>query len=293
MKKILTLTFVALAAAVACKKNITAGATAVRDSAEPVEMVFAAQGEGLDMEVTKAAAVTSVSTVYWSATTGTIGSDTEKYAPMSITLADSKFSTGYYWPSTETTYNYYVSNTQFTWTADTHAAEITVADNSVDVVAGKAASVAYESAPEIVLDHIFARSGSLTLEAKEGYELLSTPAPVWEIQSNTGAGTAGKYNIGTGAWTASAALAKQAFTSSSDLYVLPGSYHVEITYTLKKGDFVKEFTKGADVTFVAGKTNNIKATAHVGDDVPEEIVFSVTVTPWDDNDITIPEKDLN
>lgn len=277
----------AVAGLVSCNKMESSSDNFVSGN---VEMAFGVKGEGINVEVaTKAITpVTSVESVYWSATSGTVGSDTEVYAPMTVALNNSKFSTGKYWPSESIAYNYYVSNKVFTWDGSNHAASI-AAVNTEDIVAGTA-SAAYKSTPEVTVDHIFARTGSLTLVAQDEYELVGNAT--WKIKSNTGAGTAGTYNIGAKTWSGATALAQQVFTSDSDLYLLPGSYHIEITYTLKKGDFQKEFTKGADVTFDAGKTNNIKATAHVGTEGAEEIIFTVTVTPWDSKDITISEGDL-
>ncbi|MBP9991934.1 MAG: hypothetical protein KBS73_00630 [Bacteroidales bacterium] len=252
-------------------------------------MTFGVKGDGLKMAVsTKAEVVSEVNNVYWMATGGTVGTDTLVHEPQSVSLseAEDSFNTGKYWPSEDIDYNYYVSNVQFSW--DSGAATIE-ASNETDIVAG-IAEAAYKSSPEVTVDHIFCRTGALTLEAQEGYELVGTA--IWKIQSNESTGTAGAYNIGTKEWSNVSALSREVFTSESDLYLIPGSYNIEITYTLKKGNFQKEYTKAADVELNVGKVNNIKATAHVGDDGAEEIVFSVSVTPWEDEDVVIEQSDL-
>ena len=256
-------------------------------SDESLEMVFGVQGDGIEMAVTKAGEIEPVIfSVYWSATTGSVGSDTEKYSPMQLSLDGSQFKTGKYWPSTSTAYNYYVSNVQFSWNGTSHAATI-AATNATDIVAGTA-SASYKSSPKVTVEHIFARTGSLTLNAQSGYTIIGTPT--WKIKSNANAGTAGTYNIGSKTWSGSiTALSQQTFTSSSDLYLVPGSYNIEITYKLQKGDFEKEYTKNADVTLVAGAKNNITATAKVDDSDVSEIVLSVEVKPWGDNNITIDQ----
>lgn len=257
------------------------------------EMTFSVAGEGLNLSVTKgltkAEAVTTLLSVYWGATTGTPGSDTEVYAPASLTVTNGKVSTGNYWPAESIAYNYYVSNAAYSWDASNHKATI-VASNETDIVAGTAAA-SYKSSPKVTLEHIFARTGSLTLEPKEGYTLEGNA--VWKIKSNDYSGVSGVYNIGTKGWSDVSALSQQEFTSSSDLYLVPGSYNVEITYTLKKGDFQKEFTKSANISLEGGVMNNIKATAHNGSDDPSEITLSVEIKPWGENDITISEGDLN
>lgn len=255
-------------------------------SEDNLEMVFGVQGDGIEMAVTKATAVESVSSIYWSATTGSMGSDTEKYAPMQLSLDGTQFKTGKYWPSTSTAYNYYVSNVQFSWNGTSHAATI-AATNATDIVAGTT-TASYKSSPKVTVEHIFARTGSITLNAQSGYEIIGTTT--WKIKSNANAGTAGTYNIGSKTWSGTiTALSQQTLTSGSDLYLVPGSYNIEITYTLKKGDFEKQYTKNADVTFVAGAKNNITATAKVDDSDVSEIVLSVEVKPWGDNNITIDQ----
>ena len=257
------------------------------------EMTFSVAGEGLNLSVTKAMtkaeAVTTLSSVYWGATTGTSGSDTEAYAPVSLSVSDGSVSTGNYWPAESVAYNYYVSNVAYSWDADNHKATIT-ASNGTDIVAGTAAA-SYKSSPKVTLEHIFARTGSLTLEPKEGYSLEGEA--VWKIKSNTDAGVSGTYNIGTKAWIDVSALSQQVFTSTSDLYLVPGSYNIEITYTLKKEAFEQEYTKSANVTLGGGVVNNIKATAHTGSEDPSEITLSIEVKPWGENDITITEGELN
>ena len=256
------------------------------------EMTFSVAGEGLDIAVTKAAAVTDfdLTSVYWGATAGTLGSDTEEYAPVSLSVSDGNVSTGNYWPAESIAYNYYVSNVAYSWDASNHKAIIANASNETDIVAA-VASASYKSSPKVTLEHIFARTGSLTLEPKDGYDLVGDA--VWKIKSNTDAGVSGTYDIGAKAWSNVEALSQQVFTSSSDLYLVPGSYNVEITYTLKKDAFEQQYTKSANVTLGGGVVNNIKATAHTGNDDPSEITLSVEVKDWEENNITITEGELN
>lgn len=253
------------------------------------EMTFSVKGDGISMAVTKAEAVTSLSSVYWASTAGATGADEQVYAPVSLSLDNGKASTGKYWPAESIAYNYYVSNVSFSWNASSSKATI-AASNEKDIVAG-IAEASYKSSPTVILEHIFARTGSLTLNAQDGFSLVGNA--VWKIKSNSGTGVSGTYDIGSAAWSDVSALPQQAFASDSDLYLIPGSYNVEITYTLKKDDFQKEFTKSANVTLEGGACNNITATAHVGSDEPSEISLTVEVKPWGSNNITIGTDELN
>ena len=252
------------------------------------EMTFSVDGGGLGLSVTKAEAVTALTSVYWSATTGDIGNDTEIYAPVSLSVSENNVSTGNYWPAESIAYNYYVSNVAYTWDAGSQGAVI-AASNGTDIVAGLA-EASYKSSPKVTLEHIFARTGSLTLEPHAGYTLGDVV--VWKIKSNADAGVSGTYNIGAKTWSGVGALEQREFSSSSDLYLVPGSYNVEITYTLKKDSFVQEYTKNADVVLEGGAVNNIRATAHTGGEEPSEISLSIELEPWGEHNITIPEGEL-
>ena len=223
--------------------------------------------DGLDLQVaTKATAVTSVSSVYWQCLSGS----TNVYAPASYSVSGSTVNTGKFWPAGGATYNYRVANVAFS------NAGVITASNATDIVAGTASGVTNNSC-SVVLDHIFARTGELTMNTQTGYTISNVS---WRIKSRGSAsGTAGNYTIGTG-WgaTATTALADQAFTSSSDLYLIPGDYTVTVTYTLTKGGYVETFTRAADVTLHQGKINSITGTANTGN--AEEIQFTVSVTPW-------------
>lgn len=272
MKKIFLISFSVMALA-SCNKISN-----VEGNGFDREIVLNVADE-IDMEVsTKVTEVTTIpSSLYWSATTGALGSETTKWASASATVSSNKISTGKQQTATATSYNYYVSNNAITFAA---GGSTVVAENTKDVIAGKATSNG--TSVSVTLNHVFARTGSLTLNTQTGYEIVGTPT--WKIKSNSGAGTKGTYNIAMDTWSSLTALSEQAFTGSSDLYLVPGSYTVSCTYTLKKGDYQKEFTKSATVTLVKGKINNITATAVGGD--ASDITLTLTLTAWSNNAIT-------
>lgn len=254
--------------------------------AEPVaatgEIVFNL-ADSFDATVsTKATAVTAVpANVFWAATTGTRGNSAEaKKWDVNATAAKAtssgKLATGQYQTATPTAYNYYVANNAITVPA-TGNVTMTIANNNTDVVAGFVAA-STSTNPSITMDHVFARTGSLTMSAQSGYTISGIS---WKIVGkSTINGTAGTYNLSTGAWTAASTKLASAIniTSSSDMYLIPGTYTLSCTYTLTKGDWTQTFTKSADVTIVGGKINNITGSASGGD--ASEIVLNLSVAAW-------------
>ena len=271
MKKI-CFALVSLAAVVAvasCNKD-AAPAPAGGASREIILNV----GDGMNAVVdTKAVTpTTSLSSVYWGASTGTT-TETVKWATASKAVSSGKVNTGYYQTATPTAYNYYAANQTFTVAGD-----MTVANANTDIVAGRTAQNSITT-PSITLNHIFARTGTLTCNAQSGYTVSGVS---WKIVGKSEInGTAGTYNMKSQSWTAASTKLSTAtaITSSSDMYLIPGTYTLQVTYTLKKGDdYTKTFTKSADVTLVAGKVNNVTVTALGGD--ASEIVLSLSLTAW-------------
>ena len=247
------------------------------ENQNPKEIMLCVGGDTIDMQVqTKTSAITSVpSTLNYSMTTGTIGSETSKIESASGNVGSGKIATGVYQSLTPTSYNYYVSNAAITFAA---SGSTISAVNTTDVIAGKVTSK--ETNPSVKLDHVFARTGTLTLNTQSGYALSNVS---WKIESSTG-GTGGTYNIAKNIWTSVTALTSTTITKDSDLYLVPGSYILTVHYTLSKGDWSDSFTKSATVTLVAGKVNNISGTASGGD--ASEISITVTLTEWGTNNIT-------
>lgn len=229
---------------------------------------------------TKATAIESIpATLYWGASTGT-STETVKWSAASASVSSSKINTGKYQSVTPTSYNYYVANQTFTV-----AGAMTVANNNTDIIVGRTAS-STSTTPSVTLNHIFARTGTLTCNTQSGYSISGIS---WKIVSKGSiTGTAGTYNMKSQSWTASSAtLSEQTFTSLSDLYLIPGTYTIKVSYTLSKGgsgEYSQSFTKQADVTLVGGKVNNITVTAIGGD--ASEIVISLSLTAWGSQTLT-------
>ena len=252
------------------------------ENQHPQQIVLCVGDDTIDMDVhTKATAITAIpSTLNFSVTTGKLGSsETTKKASASVSPASGKIATGLYHTVNATSYNYYVSNLPITFAA---SGSTVSASNATDVIAGTATSSS--TSPSVTLDHIFARTGTLTLKTQTGYDLSNVS---WKIASVTG-GTSGTYNIAKQAWSSLTKLASTSITGSSDMYLVPGSYTLTVSYTLTKGDWTQNFTKSASVTLVGGKINNISGTASGG--AASAISLTVTLTPWGSTDITADFK---
>ena len=238
---------------------------------------------------TKATAVTTMpSSLYWGGTTGSGTSEKQKWTAASATVSSNKIATGKYQTATATSYNYYVANQNFT-VPSTGAVTMTIGSstadgNGTDVVSGHTTSATTSTSPSVTLNHIFARTGSLTLTASGGYTLSNVS---WTIVGKGDInGTSGTYNMTTDAWTAASKklATATAITSSSDMYLIPGTYTLSATYTLSKGDYTGTFTKEADVTLVKGKINNMSGTTTP--DPAQGISISLSLTAWSNNAIS-------
>lgn len=247
------------------------------------QIVLSLADASIDMSVsTKATEISAMpSSLYLARTSGTWKNETSENESSTFTITDSKIATGWYQTSIPTAYNYYVSNVAMTFAA---GGSTIVADNAMDVIAGCTQTATDSGTPSVSLDHIFARTATLTCNPQEGYEVSDVS---WKIESKadgTG-GTKGTYNIATKAWSGVTALGQQTFASDSDLYLNPGDYIVTVSYTLSKGSYSESFTKSGIVNLVAGKKNSITCTAVGGD--AAGIDLGVTLTGWGSNSCTL------
>lgn len=238
------------------------------------EITLNVNGPSLDVNVyTRATAITQVpSSLYWSATTGTLGSsESSKWTSSSKTVSNGVIATGKYQTATHTSYNYYLANTPITFVA---SGSTIVADNATDVITGKITS--NTASPSVAMNHVFARTGTLSCTSSKGYTLSNL---TYKIKSSGSAtGTKGTYNIAKNTWSSTTALSEQTFNSTSDLYLIPGTYIFSVSGTMTKGDYSVSFSNSATITLAAGKINNIAAT--LDDDTAQSITIGVTLTAW-------------
>ena len=124
------------------------------------------------------------------------------------------------------------------------------------MVAGYATSSA-TNVP-VTVHHIYARTGTFTLDIPQGCSVSNV---TWRLQSHdSSTGTSGQYNINTGEWTSvSSTLSQTTVTSSSNYYLIPGTYDVTVSFTLTQGASSQSVSRTGTVSLTKGKINNISA----------------------------------
>lgn len=208
------------------------------------------------------------STLYWGATTGSDGEETVKWPCAEGKVVEGRIMTGKYQTGSGTKYNYYVSNAELTVGSSTTV----VASNDTDVVVGRTEGSS-DVNPAVELEHIFSRIGSLTLTL-DGYSYSDA---VWKIKGKSAInGTKGVYDLRTGTWTSALNTLTEevTVTSDSDLYLIPGTYSVTISFKITKDGVTRSYAKSGEVTLVQGKKCNFTAT-------PDMLNFSIE-DGWDD-----------
>lgn len=270
MKKVLFTYLMTAMAVTACQDDILGDFSGTREIILSVECP-----EMLSDAATRVTAVTSVpSTLYFAGTTGT-ESQTSKWAPSTIpmTVTSGQIATGYYQTSVPTAYNYYLSSERMTFTPS--GCTIKATGILYDVVVGILKG-STSASPSVQLKHIFARTGEVEVTSANGYVLSNLYV---YIESNAGGGTGGTYNIYTGEWSDITARSSVSLSSSSDRYLIPGSYKITVSCRRAKGDFTESFTGSTDVTLYEGHINNISISLTGDPAVP--IRATTTVTPWE------------
>ena len=286
MKKILFI-IPLFAALMSCNKEVAPQSSAT-DSLE--EICFTVDDEFSAEATTKAtSAVTSLSSFYVAAATGTAGSaDTYAWGPVSFTGSTS-YTGGKYWPASNPSYHFYASNVSMTCSAN--SAPTISATNGTDVVCAYLASPTYNASNALTFNHIFARLGKTTVTVQSGYTASGITIT---ITPKTG----GTYNLLTGnaktdgtGWlstTNGSAVTLASATgenAATDVYLVPGSYTITATYTLKKGDYsITKSSVTKTVSIKGGAVNAINAT--IGGASASDITFTVSVTAWGSNEVS-------
>lgn len=273
MKRIIS-SLAIIAALVACNKVETSVAPSPEDGAQ---IVFMASGLKADV-ATKADAVTSLNTF------GVIAEETttpkQAWSVASVTQSGSDYKTGKYWPSTDEKFAFYASNSAMTYAASGTTVSPASATNDVVVAYFPYTVASYKTKNNLTFNHIYARIGAIAVNKPDGYDSIS------DVTLALSAPVGGTYNIKTSTWTVTGSAAAQTLAvGANDVYVVPGTYSLSVTYTLTKGDYVETFTKSANVELMEGKVNTITATAPAGE--ATEIEFTIEINPWGDNNIEV------
>ena len=245
-------------------------------SSEPICIEFLESSPASYSVETKTSAVTTLSSVYVSATQGSTVPDTfafeneEFSGPMSGMTGDA------YWPRRDGEYKFFASNVELDGTSVS-------ASNTTDVVVGKLTSPTYKRKNSITLEHIFSRLYSVNVIAESGYTITNVNI---SITPKTG----GDYDIKTDSWsnlvTGSAInlVSSTPGTSTPDLYLVPGSYTVNASWTATIGDYTEDIVaESLEFTFEAGNKNTIEFTLG-GNAVL--LSYKMGIVPWGSETVT-------
>lgn len=250
-------------------------------------IVFKAEGEGLNLDVTtKATEVTSLTS--FNVVCEDASSTAQQKWSLTATKSGNNYVTDKYWPATDSKYSFYASNLPLTYA--TSGTTVSPSSNTTDaIVAYKAYSSSdYRQSITLNFDHIYCRLGTVKATAKSGYSISN-------VSCSLSAPVGGTYNLKTKSWTSRGAASSQSFatfsnssnvsTSVNDLYLVPGTYALTLNYTLTKGDFTKAYSSTANVALTQGKINNINASISADD--ATAVQMTVSIAAWSSVDVTV------
>ena len=162
-----------------------------------------------------------------------------------------------------------------------------MSNTNTDIVAASIQNPVWKSVNTFHFNHIFARIGMCDVIEPSGFagdNLSVTISPK----------TSGTYSISDSTWvqTGNPGNAIQLATefgddTDYDVYLVPGVYTINASYTLSKGEgagcYVEEVNATATIELKMGVVNNIIGIIPPGD--ASSIEFSVSVNPWVEEDI--------
>jgi len=296
-KTLLLLALAGTSLATACQKSFESAPAAKPSSAQ--EIIFGLNGVSDSGTVTKGATQVdndNLGTLYVSAIAGS-GFAFENAA---FTKGeDGKWHGGKYWPASNPNYKFAASN--MSMVGNTSAPSVSVTNTNTDVVVGYLASPNFQSENDLPLQHIFAQIGTVTMKAPEGFTVTNLKLSLRPILQGT-------YNLIHNTWNRGSAVNSDVYIMGSansgediaeggtkvsddnDLWLLPGEYTLRASYTISKGSYSRSKTATAQVNLSQGYNNNIglnndEANIPEPDDC-KEVVFVVTVTPWESQILT-------
>ena len=228
------------------------------------QIVFGSEGLDLSVE-TKATEVTSLSSFYVSAVTGSAGSEASVWNSAKFSQvpgsSPANYTGGKYWPASNPGYKFYGSNVALNFAAE---GTYVNASNATDVVCAYLSSPTYNTKNTLRFEHIFARLCRVDVAAQTGYTISN-------IQMYITPKTGGTYNLRTGAghtdgtgWssvaTGSATLiSNKTGATNNDIYMVPGVYQITCSWvsTDPSGASVTYTDKVTSLPIKGGATNNI------------------------------------
>ena len=279
MKKLVYL-FI-LFAAVACEQ--------LSLSSDSGKIQFLAGGPALEMDVITKATVNTAAQLtangfLANAVKGTAGSDVEVWTNQLFTKVDDAWEQDKWWPSSNQSYRFFgVYPTTYTTTFTSGGPTIS-ASNADDILCAYKGDAAYMAVNTLSFEHIFARLCDVTVSEVSPYTISA-------ITVNITPKVGGTYNLYTGAgrsdgtgWvsTTNGSVTNVAKstpgTKSNDIYLVPGTYTLTVTWTATKDNYSQTFTNIAkDVSLVGGKRNDVSLSLTGSG---SEIRLGVSVSAW-------------
>ena len=264
MKSLRILTLVLVAASVfgSCAKELTD----LPDNTSGSETIsFGMDGSFSAKVQTKATEVTSLSSFYVTAVTGSAGSESQVWNSVQFNQVPGSSPATYVgdksWPLSDPGYKFYGSNVALNFAA---GGTYVNASNATDVVCAYLSSPTYKTKNTLTFEHIFARLCRVDVAAQTGYTVSNismyiTPKTGGTYNLRTGAG----YTDGTG-WssitTGSATLiSDKTGATDNDIYMVPGNYAITCTWTATdaSGVSVTHTNEASTLPIKGGATNNI------------------------------------
>ena len=158
---------------------------------------------------TKATEVTSLSSFYVTAVTGSAGSESQAWNSVQFSQVPGSSPATYagnkYWPATNPGYKFYGSNVALNFAA---GGTYVNASNATDVVCTYLSSPTYNTKNTLTFEHIFARLCRVDVAAQTGYTISNISL---RITPKTG----GTYNLRTKEWSSIATGSATTIASST------------------------------------------------------------------------------
>jgi len=207
---------------------------------------------------TKATEVTSLSSFYVTAVTGSAGSESQVWNSVQFSQVAGSSPATYagnkYWPATNPSYKFYGSNVALNYAA---GGTYVNASNATDVVCAYLSSPTYNTKNTLTFEHIFARLCRVDIVAASGYTLSNISL---RITPKTG----GTYNLRTKEWSSVATgtattIASSTGANNNDIFCVPGIYSITASWVARdaSGASVTHTNEVCNVPLTGGKTNNI------------------------------------
>lgn len=261
-----------------------------QDDPDNVERItFSVRGVGVQPFTKAATEVTTASldAFYVTATQGSAGSETEVFNSVRFALEDGgDFVGDRYWPASNPSYHFFAANTPLQFHADGTSFW---ADCTRDIVYSYQESPTYMRKNLLTFRHAFALVDKVIVGAEDGVtvnnvniRMIPTTGGTFDILEGLDA------TDGTGWSDIIDGDVTQIATSSGNndvgLFTIPGQYLLTASWNVAVGaDYSESIVDlAAPVTLVGGKRNIITATLTHN---AKEIQFTITVLPWDDNDL--------